>query len=187
MFNNFNKSESQNQSQMNTPHQSPNQSHQAHFVQNHQINTPTVNSAQNQSNSMQQSSVNSQNTNNPFNFAGNTFFSQNTPVSCHCLVTTTATWIIDSGASDHMCHNRSLLFHIQTLQTPYQITLPNGQQISAYEIGSTYIADDVILHNVLHMPHFQFNILSIKISCCVFRRILFSFTGPFSEEASGSW
>ena len=35
----------------------------------------------------------------------------------------------------------------------------------SYEVGSTYLAVNVILHNVLHVPHFQFNNLSISKLC----------------------
>ncbi|KAL4576370.1 hypothetical protein LXL04_012463 [Taraxacum kok-saghyz] len=145
MFNNFNKtSETQSQPQMNSNQpqiQQISKSGHANFVQT-------------QNNSGHQTPNTSQkNADSNFNFAGNAFFSQNTPnpISCHCLVTPTTNWIIDSGASDHMCHNRSLLFHIQTLKTPYQITLPNGQQLDAHEIGSTQLADDVVLHNGLSL------------------------------------
>lgn len=48
------------------------------------------------------------------------------PNNCHILTTFNATWIIDSGARNHICHDKSLLIHIRKLGKPYLITLPNG-------------------------------------------------------------
>lgn len=75
------------------------------------------------------------------------------------------TWIIGFGASDHMCYNKYLLFNIQKLHSPYHISLPNGQQTKAYEVGSINLIDNIVLHNVLHVPLFKFNLLSIAKLC----------------------
>ncbi|XP_070016599.1 uncharacterized protein [Nicotiana sylvestris] len=38
-------------------------------------------------------------------------------------------WIIDSGATDHMTSNRSLLFDIIIFLVPYLVSLPNGYKV----------------------------------------------------------
>ncbi|CAN1291834.1 Retrovirus-related Pol polyprotein from transposon RE1 [Linum perenne] len=42
------------------------------------------------------------------------------------------------------------------------ITLPTGQQVRATHIGTVQIADDLTLHNVLHVPDFTFNLISVS-------------------------
>lgn len=67
------------------------------------------------------------------NFAGIFAFSAHLMScgNCTCLssVLTSETWILDSGASDHMTFNKSLLTNITTLFVPYLITLPNGYKV----------------------------------------------------------
>jgi len=38
-------------------------------------------------------------------------------------------WIVDSGASDHMVYDKTLLHNITSLEFPILITLPNGNKI----------------------------------------------------------
>ena len=39
-------------------------------------------------------------------------------------------WIIDTGASDHMCHNKSLLTSLMALLKPSIVILPYGQRLT---------------------------------------------------------
>ncbi|XP_019256390.1 PREDICTED: uncharacterized protein LOC109234787 [Nicotiana attenuata] len=72
-----------------------------------------------------------------------------------------AVWIIDSGASDHMTSTKSLLFNVQTLPVPYLVSLPNGYKVKVTNIGSLALLPDLILHNVLYVPSFQYNLISV--------------------------
>jgi len=54
-----------------------------------------------------------------------------------CLLTSAAydTWIIDSGASDHMTSHYSLVHTTQEVSQPCFITTPNGKQAVVTHIG----------------------------------------------------
>ena len=82
----------------------------------------------------------------------------------YCLFTTQAhkAWILDSGASDHITPTLSLLYNVRPIKTPCYITMPNGKQALIKNIGSMHLASGLILQNVLHIPEFQFNLLSIS-------------------------
>jgi len=81
-----------------------------------------------------------------------------------CFFTTISsdTWILDSGASDCITHDLTLLHDIKPLQQTCYITMPNGKKAQVLHIGSMYLGSDLILKEVLHTPEFQFNLLSIS-------------------------
>jgi len=80
-------------------------------------------------------------------------------------------WILDSGATDHIC---SSLTHFTSY---YQINLisaklPNGNQVIANYSRSVFINQDHVLDNVLYIPNFTFNLLSVaklidNLSCVI--------------------
>lgn len=111
---------------------------------------------------------NSTQTTSNMNFAGN---SLSLPKDCkdsnkcHFVIIRSMSWIIDSGASNHMCYNKYFLFEIHKLDFPHHITLSNGEYTTTYEIGSTLIAENVFIHNVLYVPLFKYNLLSIRRLC----------------------
>ncbi|XP_074302804.1 uncharacterized protein LOC141635314 [Silene latifolia] len=74
-------------------------------------------------------------------------------------------WILDTGAIDHMCFNKASFSEFRYLDKPYSISLPNGQIVYIDTIGSVPLAPGFILQNVLYVPFFKINLLSIsKIS-----------------------
>lgn len=74
-------------------------------------------------------------------------------------------WIIDSGASDHITPHFELLHSVQPLKIPRLITMPNGKQSKITHIGSVKLTPTLTLCNVLHVPDFQFNLLSVSKLC----------------------
>jgi hypothetical protein len=92
---------------------------------------------------------------NSANFAGN-------PVSCHSVSFSNREWIIDSGASDHMTSSFSPLDNTQLLNQPCPISLPNGDIVSITHTGTLRISPAISLPNVLYVPSFKFNLLSIS-------------------------
>ncbi|KAF7837340.1 uncharacterized protein G2W53_005822 [Senna tora] len=48
-------------------------------------------------------------------------------------------WIVDTGASSHMCSQESLMHNIKLLDKPIHIHLPNGTNIQVERIGSVNI------------------------------------------------
>ena len=75
------------------------------------------------------------------------------------------TWILDSGASDHMCSDKTFLRDLSTLSGPVMVSLPNGSHVQVTQQGKLYIAQGLILEHVLVIPNFKFNMLSVKRLC----------------------
>ena len=71
-------------------------------------------------------------------------------------------WVIDSGASDHITHDLSLLHDIRPIQQPCYITMPNGKKAQILCVGSMSLGAGIVLKDVLYTPEFQFNLLSIN-------------------------
>ncbi|XP_057540583.1 uncharacterized protein LOC130818430 [Amaranthus tricolor] len=86
-------------------------------------------------------------------------------VGCCCWSATDCTWIIDTGASDHMCHNEKLFIQTQILPKAHHVTLPNGHVVNVHKVGSVHIHPNITLHNVLYIPQFKYNLLSIGKLC----------------------
>jgi len=82
-------------------------------------------------------------------------------ICCTCKLEDSI-WIVDSGASDHMIFDKSLLHNMKHLANPILITLPNGNKIKVTQFGDLRIGKHLVLHHVLFVPYFQFNLLSVK-------------------------
>ncbi|XP_052186088.1 uncharacterized protein LOC127797323 isoform X1 [Diospyros lotus] len=70
-------------------------------------------------------------------------------------------WIIDSGATNHICCNWSSFQYMRPVQNSF-VTLPNHSHISVNFIGTVRINAHLVLENVLYMPHFKFNLISVS-------------------------
>lgn len=80
---------------------------------------------------------------------------------CGALTTVDNRWIIDSGASDHMIASLSKLNNVRIAPANCVINLPNGECAQISHIGSLSLKNDLILQNVLFVPTFKHNLLSI--------------------------
>ena len=71
-------------------------------------------------------------------------------------------WIIDSGATKHIYCNTKFLISPQqpTLEIP--IKLPNGHSSSVKVVGSVRLNSSISLQNVLYVPSFRVNLLSVR-------------------------
>jgi len=78
---------------------------------------------------------------------------------------TRGTWILDSGASEHMSSKSSFLHDLSRLEYPMMINLPDGTQVEVTHKGKLRVTDGLILNNVLLVPEFKLNLLSIKRLC----------------------
>ena len=81
--------------------------------------------------------------------------------SCKCFKSSADLWIIDSGASNHITFNKSSLTNIQTMSYPMLVSLPNGYKVKVIEFGDVVITSGIVLHNVLYMPSFKYNLVSV--------------------------
>ena len=70
-------------------------------------------------------------------------------------------WILDTGATDHMVHSVSQLTTITSTVHSY-VFLPNGDQALVTHIGIVQISPTLTLTNVLCVPTFSFNLISIS-------------------------
>ncbi|KAL5782709.1 hypothetical protein ACOSP7_007738 [Xanthoceras sorbifolium] len=69
------------------------------------------------------------------------------------------TWVIDSGATHHVCCNSTLFSSFTEIPTT-QVTLPDGRTVHITRIGLVRLTDMLVLHDVLYIPLFHFNLLS---------------------------
>ncbi len=70
-------------------------------------------------------------------------------------------WILDSGATEHICGSASLISmgSLATLPSPEKLTVGNGQILQAVQSGSVYF-NDVSLSGVLLCEQCPVNIIS---------------------------
>ncbi|XP_055814413.1 uncharacterized protein LOC129884063 [Solanum dulcamara] len=104
--------------------------------------------------------------------------------SCFAVYNT-STWIIDSGASEHMCFNPNSFLTLKPLSTPLNISLPNSFRIYVTHIGSVSVHPNLTLNNVLLVPEFKYNLLSVHRLCVQLQcDLLFTLTGCVLQDPS---
>nr|KYP57113.1 hypothetical protein KK1_003369 [Cajanus cajan] len=69
-------------------------------------------------------------------------------------------WIINSSATSHICCSKTLYNSYSTLINSH-VLLPNSTKVQVKVIGSIKHSDEIFLHNVIHIPTFRFNLLSL--------------------------
>ena len=69
-------------------------------------------------------------------------------------------WIIDSGATDHITPQLQLFTSYKPVRQDCFITMPNGRKAQIKHVGTIVLKDQIILPDVLHVLDFQFNLLS---------------------------
>ena len=78
-------------------------------------------------------------------------------------------WIVDSGASCHICHDRTLFTQLTNLKKVQEVTLGDGPNLQA--LGSETVKLELVLpngepqrkclHDVLFVPGLSYNLLSV--------------------------
>ena len=86
--------------------------------------------------------------------------------STHTMFTCTQTsldppWIIDSGATDHITSSFAW-FQTYSKIKPVHVNLPNGSWVTALYSGIVRFSSTLVIHNVLYVPNFNFNLISIS-------------------------
>ena len=79
-------------------------------------------------------------------------------------------WVIDTGATDHIVYSIHLLTDFTVVNCV--VALPNGETALVTHIGSICLFENLVLTNVLCVPSFSFNLLSVsqltkKMHCCL--------------------
>ncbi|KAL0401782.1 UNVERIFIED_CONTAM: hypothetical protein Slati_4208100 [Sesamum latifolium] len=84
------------------------------------------------------------------------------------------TWIVDTGATNPMCGDASIFHSLHTLSTPTTITLRDNSVTQATQSGTIKLSTTLSLKNVLLVPSFKYNLLSVS-QLCKFNSICFIF------------
>lgn len=63
-------------------------------------------------------------------------------------------WIIDTGATYHMCSHLHIIHSLRNLSIPIRISLLNGNVSRVNQLGSVILSPNLVLHNVLYVPNF---------------------------------
>ncbi|KAK0597011.1 hypothetical protein LWI29_020955 [Acer saccharum] len=72
------------------------------------------------------------------------------------------TWIIDNGATHHVCHDLSLFSSFDIDFSESSVQLPNGHMVAISKIGTVSLSLHLVLTKVLYVPDFKYNLLSIS-------------------------
>ncbi|KAL6327840.1 hypothetical protein AAG906_026514 [Vitis piasezkii] len=70
-------------------------------------------------------------------------------------------WILDSGATHHVCYSQASFEPFVPIFNS-SVSLPNGHTVPVHGTGSVRLCDDLTLQNVLFVPQFHCNLLSIS-------------------------
>lgn len=70
-------------------------------------------------------------------------------------------WILDSGASHHMTPLFSILKEARKLDNPFYIIVPTGNTVLVEKMGNIQIDECIELKNLMHVPEFNCNLISI--------------------------
>ncbi|KAL4297890.1 hypothetical protein GQ457_12G013740 [Hibiscus cannabinus] len=83
-------------------------------------------------------------------------------LSANLSAASKSSWIIDSGASDHMTGNKELFSSYTPTPTARFITTAAGSHSLVSGFGTVTIDDSLVLHNVLFVPDLACNIISVS-------------------------
>ena len=92
-------------------------------------------------------------------------------VTIHALAAiSSGTWIVDSGATCHMCNDKNLFTDMRDLDTPQQVTLGDGSPLEGPAEGTVKLdmilpdgsTQNCKLKNVLYVPKLSYNLLSVS-------------------------
>jgi len=73
-----------------------------------------------------------------------TTYNANT-ICCSCQLGND-TWILDSGASDHMSYDANILHDLKMFETPISVSLPNGHKVQVSHSGKLRLNNWIELH-----------------------------------------
>jgi len=85
------------------------------------------------------------------------------------FISSFGSWIIDSDATDHICSSLTYFTSYHQIN-PIYVKLPNENQVIVNYSGNVFLNQNHVIDNVLYIPCFNFNLLSVaklidKLSC----------------------
>lgn len=81
--------------------------------------------------------------------------------SCRNLKDESSSWIVDTGATDHMTYDHSLLSRKRNPVRPISICLPDGSMSKVREVGDIVFDTGLLLKGVFLVPSFKQHLLSV--------------------------
>lgn len=86
-------------------------------------------------------------------------------VFCYLAESVHSEWIVDSGASDHMCGDYNMLIDPVATKHEPKINLPTGETSVISHTGKVRLRNGLTLNNVLYIPSFKHNLISANKLC----------------------
>lgn len=75
-------------------------------------------------------------------------------------------WIVDSGSTDHICNDLTLFTNIKDISiSHHKITTLDGPKHEVSKKGNIALCTDILLKDVLFVPTFHFNLISVHKIC----------------------
>ena len=116
---------------------------------------------------------------------------------CHALSTCenlSEEWVIDSGATSHMCHDKSLFVDFAPLRKQEVVSLGDGHQQEATGHGTVMLELDKAarikkckLQNVLYVPTLTYSLISVGKATNAKKKIVFKAEGCNFLDTSGKF
>lgn len=78
------------------------------------------------------------------------------------IVSFTSSWLFDSGANAHIVDDLSLFTTIATDKIATTVQIPKGTHVAVRAVGTVRLSDSFVLHDVLGVPEFAFNLISVS-------------------------
>lgn len=72
-----------------------------------------------------------------------------------------------------MSYNRNFFFDFKSLPKPICVNLPNSQKVKVSFSGLVRLFSNLVIHNILFVPSFHFNLLSVHKLCVHLSNFLF--------------
>ena len=85
-----------------------------------------------------------------------------------------------------MSFDEHALYNLQLLPKPVSVSLPNGYKVQVNHCGKLKIDGNLVSCQVLLVPHFKYNLVSIKNLVRQLQHQVI-FIENLCEEASGNW
>ena len=73
-----------------------------------------------------------------------------------------STWVIDSRVSDHMTENKHILSTLNSISSPFFVTLAYGSTSYTEGVGAAYVTPSLSLSSALYISKFLFNLLFVS-------------------------
>ncbi|XP_010490457.1 PREDICTED: uncharacterized protein LOC104768231 [Camelina sativa] len=71
-------------------------------------------------------------------------------------------WIIDTGATSHVCSDLTMLNETMDV-SGVTVSLPDDTWVAIAHCGTVHLSSSLILHDVLHVPSFKFNLIYVTL------------------------